>query len=66
MKIQIEVTQEQLQQIQVEGQLLDYLESDLRVKFPSLWSHIYDKGHHQATAEAEGYCDHNDCGCECC
>ena len=50
MKIQIEVTQEQLLQIQVEGQLLDYLESDLKVKFPSLWSHIYQKGY--AIAEA--------------
>ena len=63
MKIVIEVTDEQLKEVECEQDLLNKLEADLRVKFNSLLEHIYNQGHNQGIAEADDYYDHANCGC---
>jgi len=63
MKIEIEVTDEQLKQIQSEGQLLSYLEDNLKLRFPSLWSHIYEKGHVAGEDHYNDQVEPFPCGC---
>ena len=65
MKIEIEVTEEQLKSVMYEGQLLTFLAENLKLKFPSAWQHIYDQGYSQAEQEASDYYDQG-CGCGCC
>ncbi len=65
MKIEIEVTEEQLKSVQFEGQLLTFLSENLKLKFHSVWTHIYNRGYDQAQQEADEYNEQN-YGCGCC